>query len=102
MSHEIPRQSSNEEHERHSVLKEAISQSIFAGKPWLYSDPEGEPWLLFIQWMSLQRTEDGWAATGLTTDGCYVRVGSSDDTDGVIFKVEPKQSNGEADTPQGS
>ena len=95
MPHEIPQQPSNEEHERHSVLREAISQSIFDGKPWLYR-------LLFIQWMSLQRTEDGWAATGLTTDGCYVRVGSSDDTDGVIFKVEPKQSNGEADTPQGS
>lgn len=102
MSHEIPQQPSNEEHERHAVLKEAISQSIFDGKPWLYSDPEGEPWLLFIQWMSLQRTEDGWAATGLTTDGCYVRVGSSDDTDDVMFKVEPKQADREADTSQGS
>ena len=48
MPHEIPRQPSNEEHERHAVLKKAISESIFEGKPWLYSGPEGEPWLLFI------------------------------------------------------
>lgn len=100
MPHEIPQQPSNEEHERHAVLKKAISESIFDGKPWLYSDPEGEPWLLFIEWMSLQRTEDGWVATGLTTDGRYVRVGSSDDTDDMMFKVEPKQAGGETGTPQ--
>jgi len=102
MPHEIPRQPSNEDYERHSVLKESISRSIFEGKPWLYSGPEGEPWLLFIRWMSLQRTEDGWVATGLTTDGRYVRVGSSNNTDDVMFKVEPKQADGEADTPQSS
>ena len=101
MPHEIPRQPSNEEHERHSVLREAISQSIFDGEPWLYSGPEGEPWLLFIRWMSLQRTEDGWVATGLTADG-YVRVGSGDNADDVTFEVETKQSDGEADTPQSS
>lgn len=101
MPHEIPRQPSNEGHERHAVLKEAISQSIFEGKPWLYSGPEGKPWLFFIQWMSLQRTEDGWVATGLTANG-YVRVGSSNNTDDVTFEVEPKQADGEADTPQSS
>lgn len=102
MPHEIPQQPSNEEHERHAVLKKAISESIFKGKPWLYSGPEGEPWLLFIQWISLQRTEDGWAATGLTTDGCYVRVDISNDADDVILEVEAMQSDGETDTPQSS
>ena len=97
MPHEIPRQPSNEDYERHSVLKESISRSIFDGKPWLYSDPEGEPWLLFIQWMSLQRTEDGWVAIGLTTDGRYVRVNISNNTEDVILEVEAKQADGETD-----
>lgn len=97
MPHEIPQQPSNEEHERHAVLKESIAQSILKKRPWPYGGSEDEPGPLSIQWMSLQRTEDGWAATGLTTDGCYVRVGSSDNADDVTFEVEPKQADGETD-----
>lgn len=102
MPHEIPRQPSNEDYERHSVLKESISRSIFERRPWPYSGSENEPGLLSIQWMSLQRTEDGWAATGLTTDGRYVRVDISNDADDVTLEIEAKQTNREADTSQGS
>jgi hypothetical protein len=102
MPHEIPRQPSNEDYERHSVLKESISRSIFERRPWPYSGAENETRLLSIQWMSLQCAEDGWVAIGLTTDGCYVRVGSSDNADDVTFEVEPKQADGETDTSQGS
>ena len=97
MPHEIPRQPSNEEHERHAVLKEAISQSIFERRPWPYSGAENETRLLSIQWMSLQCAEDGWVAIGLTTDGRYVRVNISNNTEDVILEVEAKQADGETD-----
>ena len=97
MPHEIPRQPSNEDYERHSVLKESISRSIFERRPWPYSGAENETRLLSIQWMSLQCAEDGWIAIGLTTDGRYVRVNISNNTEDVILEVEAKQADGETD-----
>ena len=102
MPHEIPQQPSDKEHERHIVLKESIAQSILEKRPWPYGGSEGEPGLLSIQWMSLQYAEDGWSATGLTTDGRYVRADISNNTDDVILEVEAMHSDGETDTPQSS
>ena len=102
MPHEIPQQPSNEEHERHEVLKESIAQSILKKRPWPYGGSEDEPGPLSIQWMSLQYAEDGWSATGLTTDRRYVRVDISNNADDVTFEVETEQADGETDTSQGS
>jgi len=102
MPHEIPRQPSNEDYERHTVLKESISRSIFERRPWPYSGTENETRPLSIQWMSLQCAEDGWVAIGLTTDGRYVRADISNNTEDVTLEVESKQPDGETDTSQGS
>lgn len=102
MSHEIPQQPSDKEYERHAVLKESIAQSILKKRPWPYGGSEGEPRLLSIQWMSLQYAEDGWSATGLTTDGCYVRADISNNADDVILEVEAMQSDGETGASQSS
>ena len=102
MPHEIPQQPADKEYERHAVLKESIAQSILKKRPWPYGVSEGEPRPLSIQWMSLQYAEDGWSATGVTTDGRYVRVDISNDADDVILEVEAMQSDGETDTPQSS
>ncbi len=103
MPHEIPRQPSDGERKGYTVFKYSITQSITERVPWPYSGPEGEPWLLFIQWMSLQWSEDDISiATGITTDGCLARAYIDEHAKDIRLEVEPKQADGETSTPQSS